>query len=581
MTTPRKSSQIPVLVDQSFRFTPRGPLSRAPRLWDRKPTAPANPFSRNREVWKRVLFPRRDDKTRKMGSVGTQDRMDERGVKRMRIERGAGKKEPFVETKWEGNGEEGRGRKFPTLALTGDQTDGHGDSVMPSSTTGSELEQEGVHVPAGVDTSECQHTTTLGSHRTETQSTVNGNTDSALDLKPSRYGNDDHGFFAEVPTTSTQCNSIPVSVPPPTRRDSKHAFTPSRLRYQGLEGDLAEVLSDFLSKAKAKREANTAALVVQNSENIIITSNDSKTKQPLPQSPRTQARRALGDLDKNSPSPARSPLFPSKSLSFTRPEVAMVQEKLEMSENPRMTEEKLEHKGEREQDSAELETNVTTGTEVDGEEATVDQSEAKSGVEVTSLTGRERRASPKKKRSPPKIRTINLRRATGNEFVFQRRTEAQQLALTTKANTRKNKGGAKLPHLVLPELQAKALEEKEKWEGEMKAAADGKEDETSLGKRKREAGKHVHWDEDNLVSYYEEPEEQLLSLEDVGLATPTRRSSRRKLTNDPSTKEGGEEESKVPLPLFSPSVTRKVRRLGSTKKKGLKGDVVRAKKIKA
>jgi len=73
--------------------------------------------------------------------------------------------------------------------------------------------------------------------------------------------------------------------------------------------------------------------------------------------------------------------------------------------------------------------------------------------------------------------TIPVRRSNGTEFVFLQRTEAQQIALATKSNTKRNKGEA-----VAPKIKLQTLAERQ--------ASPCK----SL--RKRAGGKEVSWNDE-------------------------------------------------------------------------------------
>ena len=368
----------------------------------------------------------------------------------------------------------------------------------------------------------------------------------------------------------------------------------SHLRYKGLEGDLAEVLSDFLSKAKAKRAANFAAQGLEGDSTLVSKDDDEVCKPSTDllarsRGPGTPSRRALDILDKNTPSPALSPSRYPRTMAASRPKTAVSKRKVavlkvkasaanEEAGAINMDEAEAIEENEHEDEA----TNIHEEKEVDEDKEAAEQVE-----QTASATPSRRKTRSGKKRSPPRVRTINLRRPTGNEFVFQPRTEAQELALKTRANTRKNKGKAKSVQAFLKEQEEqKKGESAENDENQKDKSSDNVEkDEPVTPEPKRPGKKNVHFDDDNLVNFFEEPEQKFLSLGDI--PTPTRRSKRRAAAppaeGSTATTEGDDDGERAPLPLFSPSVTRKVRRLGPAKRKRgvLTGSgATKAKKVK-
>lgn len=198
----------------------------------------------------------------------------------------------------------------------------------------------------------------------------------------------------------------------------------SALRLSELDGEDAELLSDFLTRAQAKRAAN-AALTPRETDKAVISD-----------SPTPRARRALGELDGNSPSPQK----PSPSKAASSPEA----------------------------------------------EKTDDQQSATPGCRRSSRT----RAAKQQEQAVPN--RIPLRRANGTELVFLPRTEAQELALTTRRNTRRNKGDAQLPRIALQAMAQKQEAEQAESEGSA---------EESQRRSKRAGGKQVSWNEQRLVEY--------------------------------------------------------------------------------
>ena len=86
---------------------------------------------------------------------------------------------------------------------------------------------------------------------------------------------------------------------------------------------------------------------------------------------------------------------------------------------------------------------------------------------------------------------IPLRRAGGTDPIILKKSANQELSIATRANTRRNKGRARLPKVMLPELAEKMGHD----------ATDQKEE--SMVRPQRSAFKIVHWDEEKLVQYQE------------------------------------------------------------------------------
>lgn len=229
-----------------------------------------------------------------------------------------------------------------------------------------------------------------------------------------------------------------------------------------LDGDDAEVLNNFLSKAKAKRAAK-AAMAAQEQ-----TTTEEKTAQEeevaIPNLPTPRSRRALGELDANSPSPS-----PQKVASARKAEDA-------------------------------------SGSPV-SKEAVPKEDKAKNAPQQeqqpSSPTATRRSTRTRTPRAPPKSNiptpqnTLSLRRAKGNEFVFLQRTEAQELALVTRKNTKNNKGNSVLPKYTLQTLS--------KGQGSAEASPSS---DSSSGSERSGSGKRVCWNDARLVEYEDGEEPQ-------------------------------------------------------------------------
>lgn len=109
----------------------------------------------------------------------------------------------------------------------------------------------------------------------------------------------------------------------------------------------------------------------------------------------------------------------------------------------------------------------------------------------------------------PGPKNIALRRADGGEPIVLKRTEAQELGLLTRANTRKNKQGAFAVSLRLKKLNSDALSRLSTDDNTNSSAA-----EVATGK------KYVRWDE--TLAYFQESTDTLANMiaDAESLATP-------------------------------------------------------------
>ena len=94
--------------------------------------------------------------------------------------------------------------------------------------------------------------------------------------------------------------------------------------------------------------------------------------------------------------------------------------------------------------------------------ASVDPLQASEELDETKTSSPCRRSGRTRLPRPQKAPAVNpstipVRRSNGTEFVFLQRTDAQQIALATRSNTRRNKGEA-----VMPKVKLQALSERQK-----------------------------------------------------------------------------------------------------------------------
>lgn len=289
-----------------------------------------------------------------------------------------------------------------------------------------------------------------------------------------------------------------------------------------LGGEDAELLNNFLSKAKAARAAKAAAMTIQDAA-------AEQACQEVSDVPTPQARRALEELDANSPSPSKVQLSPVKAS--------------DPADGP--------------------DRDDRARTLVDVEE---NENQAASPVRRSS---RNRAANVPPQTTTPTLRTLTLRRAKGTEFVFLQRTEAQELALATRRNTRHNKGNAVMPKYMLQAL-AEQSQNTDLDVDDGKAARDPSRKRTG-------AKKCVAWNEERLVQYQGEDdseggERKRNDIADAGVKATVKSTdkakaaSSRSLRSQTSVKTGGDEASTTAPATAAPAPkARRVRRLGGSK----------------
>lgn len=215
-----------------------------------------------------------------------------------------------------------------------------------------------------------------------------------------------------------------------------------------VDGDDTEYLHAFLTRAKAKR----AARAIMSPQSQAGTGKQRQTAS----SPQTRSRTALATLDRNSPSPKK----------ITKPDAQT--EKLDQN-----------------------------------------------GMILSDLTATSPLRKSSRNRLPrPQARqaatpsSISFRRSNGTEFIFLQKTEAQQIAMATRSNTRRNKGEALQPKMKLEALSPQTVSSP-----------------TKVG-RKRGNSKQVSWDEG--LAYFAQAEVQPLESveEQREEQTPVKRSRR-------------------------------------------------------
>lgn len=292
------------------------------------------------------------------------------------------------------------------------------------------------------------------------------------DFDPTITGEEPSNTTAVDDQQPTHKNTVPAQEITSVEQES--TLVRSALQ-SSLDGEDAELLNNFLTKARAKRAAKAAMAVQENVEEKVT------KEEEVPDLPTPRSRRALGELDANSPSPS-----PQK-VRIPSPKKA---------EDP-------------------------AGSPLRKEIANKDKEQAGDEQQQSSpVTRRSTRVRVPPRTTTTAIRnTLSLRRAKGTEFVFLQRTEAQELALATRKNTRQNKGNAVFPKYVLKNLAQKQ---------------ESDEGFPSPVRRVNKKGRRVCWNDARLVEFEDGDEPQ---------PGPSDRESSHELSDDSSaqsTKKEGE-----------------------------------------
>ncbi|KAH1362972.1 hypothetical protein KXW30_007656 [Aspergillus fumigatus] len=571
--------------EAKFSFTPVKTAA-APRLWDRKPSNAFLGRSKSRKVWKRFRSSFNSMKVLQRLVAASHEDVDDdlfaeinlsrnlgfvRGVKRRcfglqdesqpdsTVLRGRS----FLETKWESEAT-GRRRKLPT---------NHGDfndsQAEPMDTD--EEEEEASHAVADEDeprdaaTSITEQDTDASfdsAPDTQTDSVLfsanvralHGKSVSADDSAGNSYdfeinatgdvAQPDPALDISIPSLHTVINVAPDAAVDTFMTDDRQdlsvqttdstiaaevtseqglsvqqesTLVRSALR-SSLGGEDAELLNNFLSKAKAARAAKAAAMTVQDVA-------PEQVCQEVSEIPTPQARRALEELDANSPSPSKVQLSPVKAS--------------DPADSP--------------------------GRDEPARKKVNDQEDETQAASPVRRSSRHRAAKIPSQTTTPTLRTLTLRRAKGTEFVFLQRTEAQELALATRRNTRHNKGDAVMPKYVLQALAEQS--QKTNLDADDGKAADP-------GRKRTGPKKYVTWNEERLVQYQGENNNEggqrkrnNVDLSPTVKGTVAKKATSNRGTRTQTTKTGGDEEMAAPstAPATAAPKARRVRRLGGSK----------------
>ncbi len=121
--------------------------------------------------------------------------------------------------------------------------------------------------------------------------------------------------------------------------------------------------------------------------------------------------------------------------------------------------------------------NKQSPTKAKGQDTSIDASQESEQLDETKTSSPCRRSGRTRLPRPQKAPVVNpstipVRSSNGTEFVFLQRTDAQQIALATRSNTKRNKGEALMPKV---KLQALSERQKSPSKSPVKRKAGGKE----------------------------------------------------------------------------------------------------------
>ncbi|OQE24406.1 hypothetical protein PENSTE_c007G08322 [Penicillium steckii] len=482
--------------DNSFRFTPIKAIRALPRLWERKPSTPFKGGIKPRKLWKRFQTSFSNMQTLQDTSSIiesaplhntisiSKDSGYTRGTKRMRVgfdETENRNEAPqtgrsFFETQWDSEAARKK-RKLPDTPFnifeektqpaplfSGAQFDGPAEN-FDAENASKNLNEVNIDfakttspLPSRIQKSPQQ---TLV-YKDEADAEGSDSLTSAA-IAPTDQESEPSMEEQRAAVNNVSNEGIAEAAPTPTKavkaltQEQKGKLVRSALR-SSLDGEDAELLNNFLSRAKAKRAAKA-----QEPESDEAEKSSTPEDSPDAECATPPSRRALEDLDTNSPSPVKAQLSPLKG------------EILADDETPDIFAKKDPQDG------------------IDDEQALANPACRRSSrVKAPSVDA----SSARNK--------ISLRRAKGTEFVFLQRTEAQELALATKRNTRNNRGQSVMPKYALEALalQSEVPEAPEK-------GRPGRKPRKGPSGRSR---KNVSWNEERLAAY--EDEEPALELQD-------------------------------------------------------------------
>ncbi|KAK8170819.1 hypothetical protein BKA80DRAFT_338946 [Phyllosticta citrichinensis] len=252
--------------------------------------------------------------------------------------------------------------------------------------------------------------------------------DSLIDMPSPSLSNTESPRFASVADTLT------LHLPENLSSREEDASEEDASLESPTDADTA-YLKEFLSRSDAAKANRTASMSKR--ESLTNRRESGRVRQALA-SPRV----ALESKDPNSPLSGDSPSKRSRSEEELKPSIKKPRLEAEAKVQPAET---------TSQPSGDIAADLTLGqTPTETKEPTPEP-------RSTRRSSRARTTRIPSTAAAPAPNRIPVRRADGNEPVVLKKTEAQELAIATRTNTRRNKGGAVAAPARLKKLQAEAL----------------------------------------------------------------------------------------------------------------------------
>ena len=526
------SSSPPQRASKHCGFTPHRGIARLPRAWERKAATPFAPRVEGQRIWKRV--PLAEIQSRNSTQLKPWSNGVVRVVKKMKMhcseDQSLLNKEVSVETRTEGLGDLGeRKRKVsgttqsPTeVVVNTDDQDADNVDLITSGNTATELEAPHISEPVFeemVAPPEVEQTENV-----EVSTLVEVNIVESFTQVDSDNTNEED---RDLPTQSVPEVSVESEV---TDKDTEHR---QKDVLEPLE--TSECLQTF-------DEANTSTSKVTSAADEALEAAPEHTEETTvlvhtePMSRTTRRRSSLaavftgnglvqipdaselesaqtGISAKELSSPSDDTAFLHAFLTRARAQkAARAQSSPEKkkSEETLTTEPPSAIRGNDDQTfEGTDETTLTVVFEADKEETT-----------LTSPCRRSTRTRlPRPQRITPVVpSSIPVRRSNGTEFIFLQRTEAQEVAITTRMNTRRNRGDAEYPRFKLPHINdpnyVSTLNQMAK-----------------VSPKKRRTRKEVSWNESKLTEIYEteavEQEESKQEMQETTLLAENKPKARK------------------------------------------------------
>ncbi|KAK7529168.1 uncharacterized protein J3D65DRAFT_672737 [Phyllosticta citribraziliensis] len=252
--------------------------------------------------------------------------------------------------------------------------------------------------------------------------------DSLIDMPSPSLSNTESPRFASVADTLTL--HLPENL---SSREEDGSEEDASLE-SPTDADTA-YLKEFLSRSDAAKANRTASMSKR--ESFTNRRDSGRVRQALA-SPRV----ALESKDPNSPLSGDSPSKRSRSEEELKPSIKKPRLEAEAKVLPAET-------------ASQPSEDITADLTLD--QTPTEKKEPTPEPRSTRRSSRARTTRIPSTAAAPAPNRIPVRRADGNEPVVLKKTEAQELAIATRTNTRRNKGGAVAAPARLKKLQAEAL----------------------------------------------------------------------------------------------------------------------------